>query len=192
MANKDDLFWNAIENKKVTEKKKFRFKFRLRKAKKGIDAKNLAELYGVECKEIETVYGAFLKIDEDKSGSISASEIAQGLSSLGLEVSPKVVQAVMRISDKNGDGEINFEEFLAVVISKSKLKRYKSCSEKVLEELKAQGEDVLSPSMLQEAWAKGTEGHITEHEAEALLALADTANEKVVTYGQFSAMWEHV
>lgn len=27
----------------------------------------------------------------------------------------------MRASDKNGDGEINFEEFLAVVISKAKV-----------------------------------------------------------------------
>lgn len=32
-----------------------------------------------------------------------------------------MLQAVMRISDRNGDGEINFEEFLAVVISKTKV-----------------------------------------------------------------------
>uniref|UniRef100_A0A0N5AHM1 Calmodulin n=1 Tax=Syphacia muris TaxID=451379 RepID=A0A0N5AHM1_9BILA len=170
MANKDDLFWNAIENKKVGDKKKFRFKFRIRKSSKVVDSKKLAELYGVDPKEIETVYSAFMKIDEDKSGSISAPEIAQGLASLGLEVSPKVVQAVMRISDRNGDGEINFDEFLAVVISKSK----------------------LTVEMLQNAWCKGTNMSITTHETEALLALADTANEKVVTFEQFSAMWEHV
>lgn len=28
----------------------------------------------------------------------------------------------MRASDKNGDGEINFEEFLAVVVSKMKVR----------------------------------------------------------------------
>lgn len=192
MANKDDLFWNAIENKKVGDKKKFRFKFRIRKSSKVVDSKKLAELYGVDPKEIETVYSAFMKIDEDKSGSISAPEIAQGLASLGLEVSPKVVQAVMRISDRNGDGEINFDEFLAVVISKSKLKRYKSCMQKVLDALKVQPDEVLTVEMLQNAWCKGTNMSITTHETEALLALADTANEKVVTFEQFSAMWEHV
>lgn len=56
MANKDDLFWDAIGNKKVGDKKKFRFKFRIRKGSKGVDPKPLAELYGVDPKQIEAVW----------------------------------------------------------------------------------------------------------------------------------------
>ena len=43
------------------------------------------------------------------------------LAGFGCDVSPKVVQAVMRSSDKSGDGEIDFEEFLAAVTSKIKV-----------------------------------------------------------------------
>lgn len=43
------------------------------------------------------------------------------LMGFGCDVSPKVVQAVMRTSDKDGDGEINFDEFLAAVTSKVKV-----------------------------------------------------------------------
>ena len=48
------------------------------------------------------------------------------LAGFGVDVSPKVVQAVMRVSDKSGDGEIDFEEFLAAVTSKIKLNNCKA------------------------------------------------------------------
>lgn len=44
------------------------------------------------------------------------------LCGFGCDVSPKVVQAVMRSSDKSGDGEIDFEEFLAAITSKIKVR----------------------------------------------------------------------
>jgi Ca2+-binding EF-hand superfamily protein len=69
------------------------------------------------------VLALFCRIDCDSSGSLTAPEIATGMTMFGQDVSPKIVQAVMRASDKNGDGEINFEEFLqGVVGSLAKIK----------------------------------------------------------------------
>lgn len=63
-------------------------------------------------------------MDDDGSGTISSSEVAKMLNELGIDVSPKVVQAVMRSSDVSGDGQIDFEEFLAAVTSKIKVRSW--------------------------------------------------------------------
>ncbi|MFH4984538.1 hypothetical protein AB6A40_011247 [Gnathostoma spinigerum] len=120
MSEKDQMFWNALmdQDSRGSEKRKLK---KIKKHSKRIDAERLAAQFNVDKHEIEKCFELFLRIDNDKSGSITAPEIAVGLSSFGYDVSPKVVQAVMRASDKNGDGEINFDEFLAVLISKVKV-----------------------------------------------------------------------
>ncbi|VDL78493.1 unnamed protein product [Nippostrongylus brasiliensis] len=95
-AEKDNVFWRALLEHKVPKKK-------LRKKNvKLSSAKQLAVKYNIA------------KDDVDR--------VAQMLCGFGCDVSPKVVQAVMRSSDKSGDGEIDFEEFLAAVTSKIEVK----------------------------------------------------------------------
>ncbi|VDM77992.1 unnamed protein product [Strongylus vulgaris] len=94
-----------------------------------------------------TIYKIFVSMDDDGSGTITANEIAQMLYGFGCDVSPKVVQAVMRSSDKSGDGEIDFEEFLAAVTSKIK----------------------LSAEELVVAWSETLKTRITVKEAAALI-----------------------
>uniref|UniRef100_A0A9J2PYB5 EF-hand domain-containing protein n=2 Tax=Ascaris TaxID=6251 RepID=A0A9J2PYB5_ASCLU len=191
MSDKDQVFWDALmeKNKSGSEKKIFR---KFKKHSKVIDSKHLAEVFNVDKKEIEQIYALFLKIDDDRSGGITAPEIAQGLSSFGCDVSPKVVQAVMRASDKNGDGEINFEEFLAVVISKAKLKKHKDNMQNVIKKLEARNEQYLTADSLRDAWAQSIGVNINEHEANALLAQADQSNEGLVTHQHFHRMWQNV
>jgi len=50
--------------------------------------------------------------DKDKSGSISISELNTVLKKLGYNFTPENLVHVMRIVDDNGDGELNFNEFL--------------------------------------------------------------------------------
>ncbi|VDM48129.1 unnamed protein product [Toxocara canis] len=191
MSDKDQVFWDALmdKNKCGSEKKIFR---RFKKYNKAIDAERLAQEFGVDKKEVEQIYALFLKIDDDRSGSITAPEIAQGLTSFGCEVSPKVVQAVMRASDKNGDGEINFEEFLAVIVSKAKLKKHKDNMQNVIKILEARKEEYLTAESLRDAWTQSVGVKISEHEANALLAQADPSNEGLVTHQQFHRMWQNV
>ncbi|VDM98968.1 unnamed protein product [Thelazia callipaeda] len=153
MAEKDMIFWDAILDKNRSKKKTKKFK----KYAKDINLANLAEQFSITEQEVEDIYGVFMRIDDDRSGVITAAEIAQGLNSFGCDVSPKVVQAVMRTTDKDGNGEINFEEFLVVIVSRTKVLLY----------------SIVTTETLQDAWLSAVGSRITAEEANAILALAE-------------------
>ncbi|CAJ0578937.1 unnamed protein product, partial [Mesorhabditis spiculigera] len=113
--HKDDLFWNAIMNVKI--KRGLNLFRKKPKLDRGL-VQELAHRFTITEADVKKVHAIFIAMDEDGSGSISSNEVATMLMGFGCDVSPKVVQAVMRTSDVNGDGEINFEEFLHAVTSK--------------------------------------------------------------------------
>ena len=48
--------------------------------------------------------------DKDHGGTISLDEIREVLS-FGQNVDPEAIDQILKQADKNGDGEISFEEF---------------------------------------------------------------------------------
>ncbi|KAL4869489.1 hypothetical protein BDV12DRAFT_167821 [Aspergillus spectabilis] len=58
---------------------------------------------------------AFAVFDKDKSGSISADELRQVLRSIGDDVSDNDVDEMLRLADVNGDGSIDYEEFVKLM-----------------------------------------------------------------------------
>ena len=48
--------------------------------------------------------------DKDHGGTISLDEIREVLS-FGQNVDPEAIDKILKQADKNGDGEISFEEF---------------------------------------------------------------------------------
>ena len=58
----------------------------------------------------EKLQQAFNMFDQDGSGSINADEIRQALSFKTL--SEQQVKAIIKEADDNGDGEIQFDEFV--------------------------------------------------------------------------------
>lgn len=62
----------------------------------------------------EKLQAAFKMFDKDGSGMISASEIKEVLG-FGKAMSEEAVNEVMKQVDENGDGEISFEEFSAMM-----------------------------------------------------------------------------
>jgi Ca2+-binding EF-hand superfamily protein len=68
-------------------------------------------------RSLATLFKAF---DKDGSGSIDVAELASGLVSLGVSLSPDQVMAIREDLDSNGDGSISKSEFEAAVRSKSK------------------------------------------------------------------------
>ena len=51
-------------------------------------------------------------LDHDGGGSIDASELYQALSTLDIDVSEEEIQRLLKDVDQDGNGEIDFEEFL--------------------------------------------------------------------------------
>ena len=61
------------------------------------------------------LHTAFKMFDKDGGGSISTDEIKQVLS-FGQNLDEAVVQQIIEQVDKNGDGEISYEEFAAMML----------------------------------------------------------------------------
>ena len=55
------------------------------------------------------------QVDEDKGGSISPQELGSLMETLGLKPNQEELDAMIREIDEDGNGEIEFDEFVQVV-----------------------------------------------------------------------------
>ncbi|KAK3603071.1 hypothetical protein CHS0354_015766 [Potamilus streckersoni] len=62
---------------------------------------------------------AFQMFDEDGNGFISAAELKQVMTNLGEKLTDEEVDQMIREADTDGDGQVNYEEFLAVMSFKT-------------------------------------------------------------------------
>ncbi|KAF8201192.1 putative calmodulin [Mycena galopus ATCC 62051] len=66
----------------------------------------------------EEIRQAFAVFDKDGNGTISVTELQQVMRSLGEKLSDREVEEMIREADVDGDGEINYDEFLTMMLSK--------------------------------------------------------------------------
>ncbi|KAK3603078.1 hypothetical protein CHS0354_015773 [Potamilus streckersoni] len=61
---------------------------------------------------------AFRVFDKDGSGFISAAELSHAMTNLGEKLTEEDVEGMIREADTDGDGQISYEEFKAMMILK--------------------------------------------------------------------------
>jgi len=81
-------------------------------ANKAETAALVAKLTDAQKKRFKAAYDSF---DEDKSGSIDASELGALMKKLGENPTPAEVEAILTEFDSDGDGVISYEEFLGMI-----------------------------------------------------------------------------
>ncbi|KAG9459798.1 hypothetical protein H6P81_004306 [Aristolochia fimbriata] len=74
---------------------------------------NRAETDSSKC--LEDLRNAFTVFDRDKNGVISAEELHHVLRSMGENTSLSECKSMIKGIDKNGDGAVNFEEFIQMM-----------------------------------------------------------------------------
>ncbi|KAM0007038.1 putative EF-hand domain-containing protein [Helianthus debilis subsp. tardiflorus] len=57
-------------------------------------------------------------VSTDQNGSISASELRHVMTNLGEKLNDEEVDETIREADVDGDGQINYEEFVKVMMAK--------------------------------------------------------------------------
>jgi uncharacterized membrane protein len=78
--------------------------------------------FGLSEVMIASVKTAFKKIDTDDSGFIEANELKNVMKELDIEVTDEEAAIVMKNLDINGDGKLQFEEYLRMVGATLKVK----------------------------------------------------------------------
>ena len=66
----------------------------------------------------EELKEAFKVFDKDGNGFISASELRHVMTNLGEKLTDEEVDEMIREADIDGDGQINYEEFVKMMMSK--------------------------------------------------------------------------
>lgn len=72
--------------------------------------RQIAEKVESKSKNMRNVFRAF---DEDKSGTVDMVEFRRGLAHLGFEMTDDKFEKLLQRVDRNGDGDINYNEFAA-------------------------------------------------------------------------------
>ena len=83
----------------------------------GFDPKNY-EKNGLTADEVIEIKEAFDLFDSDKSGQIDTNELKQALQNLGIDAKNQTLQNMLADIDKNGSGDIDFDEFIDMMTAK--------------------------------------------------------------------------
>jgi calmodulin len=66
----------------------------------------------------EEIMEAFKVFDKDGNGFISAAELRHIMTNLGEKLTDEEVDEMIREADVDGDGQINYEEFVDMMMAK--------------------------------------------------------------------------
>ncbi|XP_076915222.1 calmodulin-7-like [Bidens hawaiensis] len=70
----------------------------------------------------EELKEAFRVFDKDQNGFISAAELRHVMTNLGEKLTDEEVDEMIREADVDGDGQINYEEFVKIMMAKRRRK----------------------------------------------------------------------
>ena len=69
----------------------------------------------------EDIALSFSKFDLDGDGSISRAELGRGMNAIGIKLSTKELDHLMDVCDEDGDGQLDFNEFVTKVLNQQPL-----------------------------------------------------------------------
>ncbi|RRT53531.1 hypothetical protein B296_00034368 [Ensete ventricosum] len=106
-----------IDSAVLSRMKQFRAMNKLKKLALKVIAENLSE------EEIQGLKQMFTNLDTDKSGTITYEELKTGLARLGSKLSEAEVKQLMDAADVDGNGSIDYIEFITATMNRHKLER---------------------------------------------------------------------
>merc|ERR1712110_1192173 len=129
---------------------------------------------------------AFDMFDTDGSGDISCTELVSVMTQLGKAASEEDARAMIQTVDENGDGEIDFREFINMMKSNDtdtddELRR-------AFDIFDADNSGFIDREELKAVIAKLMGAPLSEEELDAMMKEADTNSDGQVSFEEFKAM----
>jgi calcium-dependent protein kinase len=168
-----------IDSAVLSRMKQFRAMNKLKQLALKVIAESLSE------EEIKGLKAMFTNMDTDKSGTITYEELKTGLARLGSKLSETEVKQLMEAADVDGNGTIDYVEFITATMHRHKLERDEHLFKAFLHFDKDNSgfitRDELKGAMKE--YGMGDEMTI-----EDIISEVDTDNDGRINYEEFCAM----
>ena len=156
-------------------------------AKTTFDTKNY-EKNGLTEDEVLEIKEAFDLFDTDKSGEIDVNELKQALMNLGIDTKNQTLQNMLADIDKNGNANIDFDEFIDMMTAKMSDKDTREDLEKVFELfIGDDNTDKIDIRHLKRV-CKELNENMSDEELNEMIVRADSDRDGKVTFEDFYAI----
>ena len=151
------------------------------------DTKNY-EKNGLTEDEVLEIKEAFDLFDTDHSGEIDVAELKQALMNLGIDTKNQTLQNMLADIDKNGNANIDFDEFIDMMTAKMSDKDTREDLEKVFELfLGDDNADKIDIKHLKRV-CKELNENMSDDELNEMIVRADTDRDGKVSFEEFYAI----
>ncbi len=137
--------------------------------------------------KLEHLREQFRKIDKDQTGLISADELWEALKLMNMNVEADEIHEIMTQIDYQGNGKINYSEFLAATISVRSV-----LTEKILwtlfKHFDTDDSNTITQENIKEAFAKAGK-QVSEEEMDEILKNHDIVNDGQISFDEFKVMF---
>uniref|UniRef100_A0A0D9ZCZ6 EF-hand domain-containing protein n=3 Tax=Oryza TaxID=4527 RepID=A0A0D9ZCZ6_9ORYZ len=145
---------------------------------------------GLTSEQMVAFQEAFLLFDKNGDGCITLEELAAVTRSLGLEPTDQELNDMMREVDTDGNGIIDFQEFLSLIARKMKDGDGDEELKEAFEVLDKDQNGFISPTELRTVMTNLGE-KMTDEEVEQMIREADTDGDGQVNYDEFVIMMKN-
>jgi len=149
------------------------------------NAKNY-EKNGLTEDEVMEIKEAFDLFDTDKSGQIDKEELKQALKNLGIDAKNQTLTNMMNDLDKDGSGQIDFDEFIDMMTAKMSDRDTREDLEKVFRLFLGDDDkaDKITIKHLKRV-ARELNENMSDEELQEMIARADLNKDQGVDFEEF-------
>ena len=135
--------------------------------------------------QIEDFREAFSLFDHDENGSISAKELGEVLRALGQDPSDTELRDMINEVDVDGNGTVEFEEFLILMTNKVKEMTKEDEIREAFRVLDRNRDDKISVDELKYFMRKVAHVKLSSVEAEEMIRFADLDKDGFINFEEF-------
>ena len=145
-------------------------------------------------RNIQEVIAAFKRFDENCDGSLCPQELVAGARSVGLSLTSSEVKAIFVLADVNGDGEVNYTEFISAMypVASDGISKLRNalkdinCVRQAFKRFDADGDGEITIQELKSG--ASSLGKFSDGELAAVFAMGDVDNDGMISFPEFAKL----
>ena len=137
--------------------------------------------------ELEQLKAAFRFLDKDGNGTVEPEEIGEVLKTLGIEITDEEIKDIMSNLDENGDGVMDFNEFVGMMNRRLSLNSQRAELKETFKVFDKNGDGKISFDELKEVLI-GLGEEVTDQDVKDMIKEADLNGDGFIDFEEFMIM----